>query len=275
MRDGLLVPWRRLRCYGRLTGVALLLLVLAVLLVPLERAARGGALRAWRRSLLRQGSRALLWMLGVRLRCLGEPPRSPFVLVSNHLSYLDVAVLASRVPCTFAAKSEVRAWPLLGSIVRAFGTVFLDRERKGDLPLALAAMEEALAQGEGLALFPEGTTSDGTRVAPFRSSLLALPARRGLPVYAASLSYRTPEGEPSAAESVCWWGDAVFVPHLLGLARLSRIDATLRFAAVPIADSDRKRLATRLEEEVRALAAPILDGDAVVPWAKRSSGWRG
>jgi 1-acyl-sn-glycerol-3-phosphate acyltransferase len=245
----------------RLSGVVALLGAIALALVlvgslrHLGRRARAAA-QSLRRHTLQRGARALLAILGVRVRCIGTPPGGRSVLVSNHLSYLDVAVLASVAPSVFVAKSEVRVWPLLGPIVRAFGTVFLDRERKVDLPLALAAIEEALRQGEGVVLFPEGTTSDGSNVAPFRSSLLALPARRGLPVHAAALHYATPAGEPPAAESVCWWGDGELLPHLTRLAGLTRIEATLRFAPEPIADPDRKRLAARLEEEVRALSGP-------------------
>ncbi|HEY3570584.1 MAG TPA: 1-acyl-sn-glycerol-3-phosphate acyltransferase, partial [Thermoanaerobaculia bacterium] len=106
-------------------------------------------------------------------------------------------------------------------------------------------IEQALARGEGVILFPEGTSSSGESILPFRSPLLALPARRGLPVHAAALRYDPP--------AVAWWGETSLAPHLLGLFRLERIEASVDFAPEPVTEGDRKRLAERLRDEVRTL----------------------
>jgi 1-acyl-sn-glycerol-3-phosphate acyltransferase len=111
----------------------------------------------------------------------------------------------------------------------------------------LADIEAAIDRGEGVIVFPEGTSTSGEEVQPFRSPLLALPARLGLPVHAAALRYNPPE--------VGWWGDAALLPHLVGLFRLSRIEARIDFVAEPIVDGDRKRLAARLQDAVAAVAA--------------------
>lgn len=110
-----------------------------------------------------------------------------------------------------------------------------------------------------MVIFPEGTSSPGATVAAFRSPLLALPARRGMPVHAATLSYRTPEGEPPAHLAVCWWGEGELLPHLAGLFRLSRIDAALDRAAAPVVAADRKILAARLRAEVSERFRPAVD----------------
>jgi 1-acyl-sn-glycerol-3-phosphate acyltransferase len=191
-------------------------------------------------------SRALLALLRTEVRVSGPLPRAPFLLVTNHLGYLDILVLASKLPARFVAKAEVRRWPLLGPICKGFGTIFIDRSDRRDIPRVLAEIEAALARGEGVIVFPEGTSFSGEEVHPFRSPLLALPARRGLPVHAAALGYDPPE--------VAWWGDAALLPHLIGLFRLRRIKATIDFAAEPIVDGDRKRLAERLREAVVVLA---------------------
>ena len=203
---------------------------------------RGRRFREW---LFRAASHALLALLRVEVRVAGPLPDPPFLLVSNHLSYVDVIVLASFLPARFVAKAEVRRWPLLGPICRGFGTIFIDRSDRRDIPRVLAEIERAFDRGEGVILFPEGTSSAGESVLPFRSPLLALPARRGLPVHAAALRYDPP--------AVCWWGEAMFVPHLLGLFRLERIEVTLDFAPEPVMDGDRKRLAERLHEIVTTL----------------------
>jgi 1-acyl-sn-glycerol-3-phosphate acyltransferase len=198
--------------------------------------------RAW---LFGATSRALLALLRARVRVSGPLPEPPFLLATNHLSYVDILVLASRLPVRFVAKAEVRRWPLLGPICRGFGTIFIDRSDRRDIPRVLAEIERSLGRSEGVILFPEGTSSSGESVLPFRSPLLALPARLGLPVHAAALRYDPP--------SVAWWGATSLAPHLLGLFRLERIEAGVDFAPEPVIDHDRKRLAERLREAVQSL----------------------
>ena len=243
---------RRPLAWGRLIGVAVVILgsgaLLALGALPLAFAPRSW--RRFRAGLFRATCRALLRLLRSEVRISGPLPRPPYLLVSNHLSYLDVLVFASRLPGRFVAKKEVRSWPLLGPMCKGFGTIFIDRSDRRDIPRVLAEIEVSLERGEGVILFPEGTSSSGDEVRSFRSPLLALPAREGLPVHAAALRYRTPEGEPPARDAVCWWGETALLPHLLGLFRLSRIEAFVDFAPEPIVDEDRKRLAERLREAV-------------------------
>jgi 1-acyl-sn-glycerol-3-phosphate acyltransferase len=209
--------------------------------------------RAWgrfRAGLFRATCRALLRLLRFEVRVSGPLPRAPYLLVSNHLSYLDVIVLASRLPGRFVAKREVRSWPVLGPMCKGFGTIFIDREDRRDIPRVLAEILESLSRGEGVILFPEGTSSSGDDVRSFRSPLLAQAAHERLPVHAAALRYRTPEGEPPARDAVCWWGETALSQHLLGLFRLSKVEAFVDFAPEPVVDGDRKRLAERLREAV-------------------------
>jgi 1-acyl-sn-glycerol-3-phosphate acyltransferase len=234
----------------RVVGAALVILgsgaLLAAGALPLALAPR--LRRRFRERLFRGTSRALLRLLRVEVRVVGPLPDPPFLLATNHLSYVDILVLASRMPVRFVAKAEVRRWPLLGPLCRGFGTLFIDRSDRRDIPRVLAEIERSLARGEGVILFPEGTSSSGESVLPFRSPLLALPARLGLPVHAAALRYDPP--------SVCWWGGTPLARHLLGLFRLERIAVTVSFAPEPVIDEDRKRLAERLREAVRAVREP-------------------
>jgi 1-acyl-sn-glycerol-3-phosphate acyltransferase len=218
-------------------GTGALLALGAVVLAFAPRSRR--RFRTW---LFQAASRSFVALLRIEVKVSGPPPRPPFLLVSNHLSYVDIIVLGSRLPARFVAKAEVRRWPLLGPICRGIGTIFIDRSDRRDIPRVLAEIEAALARGEGVILFPEGTSSSGEEVRAFRSPLLALPARLGLPVHAAALGYRPPE--------VCWWGATALVPHLVGLFRLPRIEATIDFAPEPAVEADRKRLAERLREMV-------------------------
>jgi len=183
----------------------------------------------------------------VRVDQHGRPPARPFLLVSNHLGYLDIAVLAATTGgCVFVSNHEVAEWPVWGPLSRMGGTIFVDRSRPRDALRVLGRMRKALERGEGVVVFPEGTSSGGAAVLPLRSALLAGAAREGIPVHWAVLSYRTPPGSPPASEAVCWWGRMTFVPHVVGLARLPRIDATLVWGDEAVVGDDRKALAVRL-----------------------------
>jgi 1-acyl-sn-glycerol-3-phosphate acyltransferase len=105
-------------------------------------------------------------------------------------------------------------------------------------------------------IFPEGTSSAGRTVEPFKPPLLALATRLGRPVHYAALSYRTPAGEPPAYQAVCWWGGLPFPRHAWGLLQLQSVEATVRFAPDPILEPDRKRLAERLRQAVLAEFEP-------------------
>ena len=206
-------------------------------------------------------ARTVLGVIRVRVVTSGQPPEPPFLLVANHLSYLDVLVLASRLPCVFVSKAEVRGWPVLGPICTALGTIYIDRGQRRDIPRVMAEIEAALDHGLGIVFFPEGTSSKGETVAPFKPSLLELPVRLGRAVHHATLGYRTPPGEPPAHEAVCFWGSAHFARHALGILELRRIEASLHLDPEPITEADRKLLAERLREAILARFDPVPTGE--------------
>ena len=185
------------------------------------------------------------------LKIVGAPPKAPFLLVSNHTGYFDIAALRASVNCVFVAKADIDGWFAAGRIVRDMGTIFIKREQKRDIPRAGAEIVEALTRGEGVVIFAEGTSSDGTQVLPFKSSFLEFAARRDLPVYYASLNYQTAAGDPPAAKAVCWWGhETGFLPHLWEFFKLRGFSATVTFGAQPIQSNDRKTLAEQLRAAV-------------------------
>ncbi|MFQ5527692.1 MAG: lysophospholipid acyltransferase family protein [Thermoanaerobaculia bacterium] len=211
----------------------------------------------WRRFNFGGWARAVLRILKVEVEVVGRPPEPPFLLVSNHLSYLDIVVLSSLADTVFVAKSEVESWPVLGFIVRNMDTIFVDRNLRRDIPRVVAQIEDAFEAGEGVVIFPEGTSTPGEAVAPFRPSLLEPAARGSLPVRTAALGYDTPDGQPTARETVCWWGEMTFRPHFLRLLALPSLSARVAFGGEVVRDSDRKRLAERLEAGVRSLFVPV------------------
>jgi 1-acyl-sn-glycerol-3-phosphate acyltransferase len=214
--------------------------------------------RRWRTWCLRRWAGGIMTILHVDVIADGPVPHAgPFVLVTNHLSYLDVILLAQLVPAVFVAKREVRSWPVWGILSQAMGTIYIDRTRRRDTLRASDAIDRALHRGDNVVIFPEGTSTDGSAVAPFRSSLLEAASRTGWPVHYASLNYRTHPGDPPARLAVCWWGDMTFAPHLWALCGTTRIAASIRFGNEPVRADDRKELARALHQAVTNDFTPV------------------
>ena len=212
----------------------------------------------WRSFMFRRWAKAVAAITGMRTVVRGTPPRPPFFLVSNHLSYIDIIALASQLDCVFIAKSDVARWPVIGRLCRSAKTIFIDRKKRKDIPRAIALIEKAMTTGQGVVLFAEGTSTEGARVLPFNSSLLEPAARAGLAVSYASISYRTPATEVPAHLSVCWWGDMTFIKHLPGLFRLPEFYATLVFGEETFQEYDRKILASKLWLAVQNQFTPVV-----------------
>ena len=158
----------------------------------------------------------------------------------------------------FVAKAEVKGWFLAGRIVRDLGTIFIDRGNRRDIPRAGEQIIERLDQGEGVVVFPEGTSTKGEEVLAFNSSFLEFAARSGVPVSYASLSYMTPPGEPPPSQSLSWWEDIGFFAHLWRLFKLPGYVALIHFGDAPIVNPDRKELAAELRRRVLENFTPVL-----------------
>jgi 1-acyl-sn-glycerol-3-phosphate acyltransferase len=223
----------------------------------LLRLVRPSAQQQWRRIIFRRWGRWITAILGVRVEVVGHPPAQPGILVCNHLSYLDIIVLSGCFDAVFVSKAEVAQWPLVGPMTRSADTIFVQRERKRELPDVNRRIAAALAAGDSVVIFPEGTSTKGESVAPFRGPLLFHAAAGGHPVYYASISYRTGAGDAHPSEAVCWWGDMPFGPHFLRLLGLSRIDARVEFGADPVQESDRKLLAEKLWQAIHQIFIPV------------------
>lgn len=237
---------------------ALTFAVYAVLRLGLAVTRRSLRTRArWQALMLHRWAQIATFILSLKIDASCNAPAAPFLLVSNHLSYVDVVVLASRLECSFVAKKEVESWPVIGALCRSVGTIFIDRSNRRDLARVNDEIAQALEDGRGVILFAEGTSTKGSSVLPFRSSLLEAAARRGFPVSYAAVSYKALGDSPSASLSVCWWGDMTFGSHFAGLLRLKRIQSTVSFGSHEIRANDRKTLANRLWFEVNRLFLPV------------------
>ncbi len=195
--------------------------------------------------------RCSLRIVGGHLRVEGTPPRSGLI-VSNHLSYVDIAVLGSACPCAFVSKAEVRAWLFIGWAAALAGTVFVRRAHRREVAGQIEDIKNAIARGVPVVLFPEGTSTDGSQLLPFRSALLQAALETGCDVTPVALSYRAdPPGD--TVRDICWWGGVGFLPHLWRFLALRSFAATVRFGTSRGASGDRKAEAVQLHAEVCAL----------------------
>jgi 1-acyl-sn-glycerol-3-phosphate acyltransferase len=174
------------------------------------------------------------------------------LLVSNHMSYLDILVYSSIAPCVFVSKKEVRSWPIFGQMARMAGTVFIDRSRAADTHRVNSEMQQALAAGAVVVLFPEGTSSDGTAVLPFRPALFDAAVRAGETITPAHIGYELSDGSPE--NDVGYWGPVSFVPHLLRLLSRRGVRARIQFSTVSRKFPNRKVAAQELHGMVCELA---------------------
>lgn len=207
----------------------------------------------------------MLWTFNVDLEVRGTPPQHGAFLVANHLSYVDIPVIARFLPPRFVAKAEIRGWPLIGWCCRAVETIFIDRSSRRDTVRVGAQMREGIERGDNIVLFPEGTSGPGHGLLPFKPSLLAPAASAELPVHYAAIRYETSPPDPPAFLSVSWWGDMPFGPHAHGLLALRRIRAVIHFAEDPVSDCDRKELARKLREGIDSLFEPMVDFEPKSP----------
>ncbi|SFR48783.1 lysophospholipid acyltransferase family protein [Litoreibacter janthinus] len=203
-----------------LRGVPLAILVfggLAVLLlVRLVERPIHGFHRPWTPHITRFVCRAAFICLGVRFRSEGQPMQQRGAVVSNHASWLDIFALNARKRVYFVSKSEVSKWPGIGWLARSTGTVFIDRDPR-QAREQKKLFEQRLLAGHKLLFFPEGTSSDGIRILPFKSTLFAAfftpELKNELYIQPVTLSYQAPNG--SDPRLYGWWGDMDFAPHLL------------------------------------------------------------
>ena len=193
---------------------------------------------------LQRACRRVLRVLAVSVESRGEPAHGA-VIVSNHLGYMDILILAATAPVVFVSKKEVRSWPLFGWFAEKAGTKFIDRNKRGDVRRIAEEIGPVMLADLTVVLFLEGTTTDGRSVLPFKPSLLEPAVIQGWKIVPAALSYIVPAGR-SMEREICWWGDMTLLPHLLNFTTLPWVRATVSWGRPVVASKDRKMLAEEL-----------------------------
>lgn len=190
----------------------------------------------------------VLRSMDIQSKAEGEIPTHGLV-VSNHLSYLDIVVLSAAMPCFFIAKSEISEWPYFGKAARVGGTLFIDRSSLSSAGRVATMISERLSVPIPVLFFPEGTSTDGTLLR-FHSRLFEPAIAAGAPVTAVSIRYVARDGSPE--RELCWFGDDSFGPHLLKTLKSPGFHAELSFGK-PRVYEHRRTAAKETFAEIAAL----------------------
>ena len=263
----------------RTIAVLLAFAALTLVLLPFQLIGMAFGLRL-QRSIPHLYHRILCALIGVRIREVGRrSAASPTLILSNHVSWLDICVISALSPVVFVAKHEVAGWPVFGWLARLQRTVFINRQARHRTGAATKEIAGRLLGGDAVVLFAEGTSGDGIRVLPFRSSLVgAVHHTLGnsthhthVTVQPMSLAYVSLSGVPMGRglrERVAWYGDADLIPHLLAVLSAGAVDVTVSWGEAVAYDmtADRKTITRDAERSVRRMtAAALRNGHAVPP----------
>lgn len=192
----------------------------------------------------------VLTAMGIRSRIEGVPPTGSVLIAANHLSYLDIVIASAALPCAFVAKHEIGSWLFFGPLSKMGGAIFVDRNSRGSAWDTAEEMAQRLAEDVPVVLFPEGTSTDGSEVIRFHSTLFAPAVEGVLPVVPVAIFYEM--SGAGTERDLCWFGDDAFLPHLLRVLGVDGFTAVLRFGT-PEIYPDRQTAAWRSHDAVAAM----------------------
>jgi 1-acyl-sn-glycerol-3-phosphate acyltransferase len=231
--------WRLARALAHLLhGLALMKLRFG----SLDAAGRYQRIQWWSAKLLR--------LLGIGLTVTGTPRPGATLLVANHVSWLDIAVIHAAAPqARFVSKADVRHWPVIGRLVAGAGTLFIERENKRDALRVVHQMADALRAGDTVAVFPEGTTGAGRELLAFHANLLQAAIATGTPAQPLVLRFHQP-GQPFSAAAE-FLGETTLAQSMWRMASAQRLQVELQWLdAEGTAHADRRALAAHLRERI-------------------------
>lgn len=191
--------------------------------------------------------------LGMELKVNGTRPESGLI-VSNHLSYLDILVFGTALPCYLVSKAEISRWPFFGVLARAGGTLFVDRSSRVSAESVQQQIAERLKGPVPVLFFPEGTSSDGTQLLRFHSRFYSPAVDAAIPVTAAAIRYIP--GDDSPESDLCWYGNAAFLPHLWKSLGAPNFSCELTFGE-PRIYANRRIAADQTYTEIEAMRAGV------------------
>ncbi len=181
-------------------------------------------------------SRRALKVMNVEVSHSGFDPKlmaeNNFLIVSNHMSYIDIMLLSSIIPCVFVTSVDMQETPFLGPMAEMGGSIFVERRNRGQIDRDIGVMSQTLRDGLNVVVYPEGTSTDGQKLLPFKKSLLMSAVESGRDILPIALKYVEINGQPFSpvvADNVCWYGEMTFAPHLLGVMGLTNLKVHIEF----------------------------------------------
>jgi 1-acyl-sn-glycerol-3-phosphate acyltransferase len=242
MKQSLCAAWRLLRVVMHILGGAWTIWRTFGQLSQPQRDAR---VQVW--------AQAMVGKLGIALVVRGQPADGPVLIVANHISWLDIVAIHAARHCRFISKSDIKHWPLIGMLATGAGTIYIERESRRDAMRVVHHMAEQLRAGDVLAVFPEGTTGDGTTVLPFHANLLQAAITVNVPVQPVALRFL--DGQTGQTSLLpCYVGDDTLLQSLWRTLRADHIQAVVQFGDTQTAQGrDRRAWAADLHNTVSAL----------------------
>ncbi len=235
--------WRLGRALVHITaGIA----VIVVRFPRMNQLQRDARVQAW--------ALKMLTLLGIRLELRGQPPVcGPVLLVANHISWLDIVVMHAARHCRFVSKADVRHWPLIGTLAAGAGTLYIERASRRDAMRVVHRMAQSLKRGEIVAVFPEGTTSDGAALLPFHGNLIQAAISAEAPVQPVGLSFLDTSSR-AMSRAPCYVGDDTLLGSVWRTLGARAITAVVRYGQPQLAQGrNRRTWAGDLRSAVEAL----------------------
>lgn len=214
-------------------------------------------------------SQRALWFINVELSVKNMPPvGQPFLLVGNHLGIMDILLLASIRHCLFITSVEMKNTPLLGTLCEMGGCLFVERRNRANINKEILHIREALKQGFNIVLYPEGTSSNGERMLPFKKTMMTAAAGTGVPILPMVLNFTEVNGEKMSGKwrnHVFWYGDQAFPPAMWKAMSLRSIKAEIEFLE-PIfchSEEERREIAVKAHHQIeqKFVKVPLAPGE--------------
>lgn len=202
--------------------------------------------------------RFCMWMMNFKIRVINPPAMDRgSLVVGNHLGMFDILVLSSQFPSLFITSVDMRETPGLGLLTEMGGCLYVERRNRSNIHNELVEIREALKQGFRVVLYPEGTSTNGERVLPFKKTLMTAAAGTGIPIQPMVINYRKVNGEPVShkwRDYVTWYGDQTFMPAFLRVISLKSVEVDIEFFQEVLVHSEEHR------REVAALVQKMIVG---------------
>lgn len=213
---------------------------------------------------VRRYSAIALKIFGMNVKFINRPPKSKhFLIVSNHLGFFDIFFMAAGTPTLFVTSVEMRETPVLGLLTEMGGCLYVERRSRENIQNEIKEIENALNEGFNVVVYPEGTSGDGSKVLPFKKSLLTACNNSEANIMPVVLNYRKINGETvqdKFRDWICWYGEASFASSLWKASQISSAEIELEFLEeVHVSkETDRRDVAARAEQQIRERFNPIV-----------------